>query len=171
LNKVVITQDRKQQHKDKRNMQKEIEKLKKTRIYLLDLIKDLSVEQLNEVPYGFNNNIIWNLGHLIVSQQGLCYLRAGIKPIIDEKYFTNYKPQTKPETPIDKVEVEKIKDLFIAVLDKLESDYNENIFTNYGTFTTPYGVELTNIDDALNFILFHEGLHTGYIMAMKHLLK
>jgi len=50
-------------------MKKEIERLKKTRIFLLDLIKDLTTEQLNEIPKGFNNNIIWNLGHLIASQQ------------------------------------------------------------------------------------------------------
>ncbi|WP_020603707.1 DinB family protein [Spirosoma spitsbergense] len=152
-------------------MNREIERLKNTRTYLLDLIKDLSAEQLNEIPLGFNNNIIWNLGHLIVSQQGLCYLRAGLKPIVDEQYFTDYKPQTKPNSPIQADEINTIKTLFLSVLDKLETDYNQSAFSNYGTFTTPYGVEITNIDEAINFILFHEGLHTGYIMAMKRLLK
>jgi hypothetical protein len=152
-------------------MKREIERLKKTRTYLLDLIKDLSVEQLNEIPLGFNNNVIWNLGHLIVSQQGLCYLRAGLKPVVDEQYFTDYKPQTKPNFPIQEDEINRIKTLFLSILDKLETDYDQNSFSNYGTFTTPYGVEITNIDDAINFMLFHEGLHTGYIMAMKRLLK
>ncbi|MFH6943512.1 DinB family protein [Flavobacterium aquidurense] len=152
-------------------MQTEIEKLRKTRLYVLDLIKDLSIKQLNEIPDGFNNNIIWNIGHLIAVQQGLCYVLGGVKPVLNEKYLTNYNSGSKPEFFIDNDEVEKIIELFITVLDKLETDYNENIFTNYSTFTTPYGIELKNIDDALIFTLFHEGLHTGYILAMKHLLK
>ena len=152
-------------------MNKAIESLKKTRLHLLELIKDLSVEQLNEIPIGYNNNVIWNLGHLIVSQQALCYMRANVKPRVDDKYFTNFKPGTKPEFPIDEDDVLEIKGLLISVLDQLEADYNENLFANYGTFTTVFGVELTNIDDALNFVLFHDGLHTGYIMAMKHMLR
>ncbi|MFH6943510.1 DinB family protein [Flavobacterium aquidurense] len=152
-------------------MQTEIEKLKKTRLYVLDLIKDLSIEQLNEIPTGFNNNIIWNLGHLIVTQQGLCYLNVGIKPVVEEKYFIHYKSGSKPECSIDKGDVEKIKDLFIIAIDKMEADYKENIFKNYNTIITPQGMELTSIDDALKLNLYHEGLHTGYIMAMKHLLK
>ena len=152
-------------------MKKELQSIKNTRKYLLDLIKDLSTDQLNEIPQGFNNNIIWNLGHLIASQQGLCYLRSGIKPLAEEKYFTHYKPQTKPEIPVDKQEIEDLKELLIGLIDKLEMDYNQNVFINYGSFRTAYGVEITNIDDAINFILFHEGLHTGYIMAMKHLIK
>jgi hypothetical protein len=152
-------------------MKIEIERLKKTRTYLVDLIKDLSAEQLNEIPLGFNNNVIWNLGHLIVSLQALCYLRAGLKPVVDEQYFTDYKPQTRPTNFIQEDEINKIKTLFLSVVDKLETDYNESSFSNYGTFTTPYGVEITNIDEAIDFILFHEGLHTGYIMAMKRLLK
>lgn len=152
-------------------MKKEIEQLKKTRIYLLDLLKELSAEQLNEIPLGFNNNIIWNLGHLIVSQQALCYLRASLKPAVDEQYFNDYKPQTKPNLPIEEAEIKRIKTLFLSVLDKLEIDYDQGAFANYITFTTPYGVEITNIDDAIKFIPFHEGLHIGYIMAMKRLLK
>jgi hypothetical protein len=152
-------------------MKIEIERLKKTRTYLVDLIKDLSAEQLNEIPLGFNNNVIWNLGHLIVSLQALCYLRAGLKPVVDEQYFTDYKPQTRPTNFIQEDEINKIKTLFLSVVDKLETDYNESSFSNYGTFTTPYGVEITNIDEAIDFMLFHEGLHTGYIMAMKRLLK
>ncbi|MFH6943511.1 DinB family protein [Flavobacterium aquidurense] len=152
-------------------MQTEIEKLRMTRLHVLDLIKDLSIEQLNEVPEGFNNNIIWNLGHLMTAQQGLCYLQAGLNAVVDEKYFIDYKPESKPESFIDSTDVKKIKEVFISVLDKLETDYDQNIFKNYSPFTTPYGIELTKIDDVLTFILYHEGLHTGYIMAMKHLLK
>jgi len=58
-------------------MNKGIDGIRRTRTYLLDFIKDLSVEQLNEIPGRLNNNIIWNLGHTLVTQQHLCYIRSG----------------------------------------------------------------------------------------------
>ena len=68
-------------------MTKSIEIIKKPRLALFELIKDLSIEQLNQVPPGFNNNIIWNMGHLIAAQQGICYRRAGTDMIVSEDYY------------------------------------------------------------------------------------
>lgn len=59
-------------------MVKQFDILRKTRQYVLELIANLSMEQLNEVPAGFTNNIVWNLGHMLASQQGVCYLRGGL---------------------------------------------------------------------------------------------
>ena len=46
-------------------MRKEIDILRKARLKMLEKINELSLEQLNKVPEGFNNNIIWNMGRLI----------------------------------------------------------------------------------------------------------
>jgi len=150
---------------------KQIEILKKTRKYILELINDLSIEELNEIPAGFNNNIIWNLGHMLASQQGVCYKRAGLNLVIEEKYFLDYKPETKPGHFIDAEQANEIKNLFLPAIDKLEEDYNNNVFANYPPWTNRYGVEHKNIEDTINFLLFHEGLHLGYIMALKRILK
>jgi hypothetical protein len=151
-------------------MKQEIDSIHKTRRHLLELVKDLSIDQLNEIPHGFNNNIVWNLGHLVAAQQGLCYLRAGIQPVVDEKFLAMYKPGSKPERGIDAGEVEMIRELMFSSLQRFETDYNNNLFAGYNTFTTRYGVEISNIDEALEFILFHEGLHTGYVMALKRVV-
>jgi hypothetical protein len=137
---------------------------------ILDIIKDYSVEQLNTIPAGFSNNIIWNLGHMIASQQGICYKRAGLDTRISELFFNTYKPGTKPQGFVDASGVEEIKQLLFTTLEQLETDYAAGIFSNYGAFVTRYGVELTNIDDALGFIPFHEGLHIGYIMSLRKLV-
>jgi len=34
-------------------------------------LKSFSLEQLNTVPEGFNNNIIWNVTHALVTQQSI----------------------------------------------------------------------------------------------------
>lgn len=152
-------------------MNRQIERIKKIRAFLIDSISDLSVDTLNEIPSGFNNNIIWNLGHLIAAQQGACYIRAGVKPAVDEKYVTLYKSGTKPDQYVTGNEAEIIKELLISSLDLLETDYQNNVFANYPSWVTRYGAELSNIDDALQFLLFHEGLHSGSIIALKKLVK
>ena len=58
-----------------------------------------------------------------------------------------------------------------TTLDKLAEDYNNDAFANYKSWTTRYGVEINNIDDIINFLSFHDGLHTGYIMALKRCVK
>ena len=37
---------------------------------LLGYFDKFNLEQLNTIPKGFNNNLIWNLGHIMVVQQG-----------------------------------------------------------------------------------------------------
>jgi hypothetical protein len=148
-------------------MTERIEIIKLPRISLLNLIKDLTIEQLNKVPEGFNNNIIWNLGHIVVAQQNICYKRAGLTPVIDESLFALYKPESKPEKFIDAAELETIKELFISTIDRLETDLENNIFTNYTPWITRYNFEMKSINDAVAFLPFHEGLHAGYIMALK----
>lgn len=152
-------------------MNKKIDRIKKIRLFLLDLVHDLTLNQLNKIPLGFSNNIIWNLGHLIAAQQGVCYARAVAKPVVDEKYILAYKPGTKPEQHVDAKEVEIIKSIFLSSLDQLEIDYQNKEFTNYSTWSTRYGTQLTNIDDAIEFLMYHEGLHAGAVIALKRLVN
>ncbi|OLY90797.1 DinB superfamily protein [Cnuella takakiae] len=152
-------------------MQSQIENVKRTRIFLLDLVKDLTVAELNEVPEGFNNNIIWNLGHLVWAQQGICYLRAGMEPKVDASLLTPFRSGTKPEGLIDEPAIAVIKQALLSTIDQLEQDYAASIWQQYTAWTTRYGVELKSIEDALNFLLYHEGMHAGYIMALKRIVK
>lgn len=43
--------------------------LRHIRTSVLNLIESLTLKQINEIPAGFNNNIIWNLGHLVATDQ------------------------------------------------------------------------------------------------------
>lgn len=152
-------------------MEKQFEIIKSTRKYLLSFTADLSIDELNRIPPTFNNNIIWNLAHLISAQQNVCYARTGLDVVIDQTLFTAYKPDTKPSGYVDAEQVSTIKDLFISTIDKLESDYHNNVFRNYNAWTNRYGVTHNTIEDTINFLIFHEGLHVGYIMPLKRLVK
>ncbi|WAC00870.1 DinB family protein [Lacinutrix neustonica] len=47
-------------------------------------LEELSLAQLNAIPNGFNNNVIWNIGHCIVTEQILVYKLSGLKPHVSE---------------------------------------------------------------------------------------
>ncbi len=152
---------------NQKDMQKKIESLKKTRKKLLELVDDLSVAEMNQIPQGFVNNVAWNLGHMVASQQGICYRRAGLPMHLPDAFFAAYKPDTKPEGFIGSEQIDNIKMLLAALPNRFEQDYNDDVFSGYVPWVNRYDVELRNIDDAMNFVLFHEGLHLGYIMALK----
>ena len=152
-------------------MNTQIDIIKQPRLQVLNIIEDLTLDQLNYIPTGFNNNILWNLGHMVAAQQGICYLRAGLPLRIDESFPLTYKPGTKPEELYTADDLTLIKKLFFFTLDQLEADLNTNMFNNYTPFVTRYGYEITSIDDAVSFLPFHEGLHIGTVIALKKIVQ
>ena len=149
------------------SMEKQFEIIRKTRNFLLSIVEGLSLEQVNKIPEGFNNNIAWNLGHVIAAQQGVCYLRAGLPMIIDGELFKKFKPESKPELPASPEEINQLKTLLFSTIDVLEEDYKTGKFSAYVPWTTRYGVQINTIEDAISFLSFHDGLHVGYTMALR----
>jgi hypothetical protein len=152
-------------------MKDTISKFREIRTNLLNLVEGYSLEQLNKVPAGFNNNIAWNMAHLVAAQQSVCYVRSGLPMKVDQAYFDLYKPETKPERDITPSEFETIKRLLFETLDQLEADYDRKIFGGFTPFKTRTGVQLNSIDDAITFLLFHDGIHTGVVMSLRKLVK
>lgn len=154
-------------------MNSKLDKIKNFRLYLLSQIENLSADQLNYIPSGYNNNIIWNLAHLVAAQQNLCYVRAGLPVAVEDKYFTPYMPGTKPEEFVNEDDVKSIKELLIKSMDAWQSDLDKNKFVNYSPsvmIPKVYGFEVSNIEDAMEYLLYHDGYHAGYILSLKHLL-
>ena len=151
-------------------MSKAINIMREPRTTVIEGLKQLSIEQLNHIPVGFNNNIIWNLGHMVSAQQGICYKRAGLDTVVGDDFFMTYRPGTKPEGFYGADEFEKICTLLSTTIDQLETDLQTSKFSNYTPVVTRYGVEIASIDDAMGFLPFHEGLHIGAIVALKKLV-
>jgi len=147
-----------------------ITQIKNTRIFIIELVKDLSTEQLNKIPTGFNNNIIWNIAHLTAAQQNMCYVRSGLTITVKEEHFSPFLSGTKPEKFIEQKEIESIFIALINSMDRLADDYTNGIFKQFDPWDKRYGMKLNSIEDAINFVPFHEGMHIGYIMALKKLV-
>ena len=140
----------------------------KTRGFYKSFLDNLSLEDLNKIPKGFKNNIIWNIGHIVVTEQLLLYRLSGLPTMVSEEMIEKYKKDTKPEGVVTQAEVDEITELLFSTIKKTQEDYNNNKFVNYQEYTvSTTGSTLKNIDDAINFALFHEGMHLGYILALK----
>ncbi len=151
-------------------MEKQFEILKANRLIILKVIENLSLEQLNKIPEGFRNNIAWNVAHLAVIQQLLCYKLSGLKITVSEEMVEKYQKGTSPKSDMTQQELETIKTLFLTQVDTFKEDYNNNVFKTYNSYPTSANVILNNISDAIEFNNFHEGIHLGYILALKNLV-
>jgi hypothetical protein len=152
-------------------MQQQLEIIRKTRAAFIYLCKNLSMEQMNYIPEGFNNNIIWNFGHIIVTQQGLCYGLAGVPQKVDKSLSAKYKKGTKPEGIVTEAEYLELQALSVSLMDEFEKDYEAGLFSQYSPYMTSLNVELDSIEKATAFNAFHEGLHFGVMLALKNLAK
>jgi hypothetical protein len=139
----------------------------KSREILLQYLENYTPEQLNKVPAGFNNNLIWNLVHIVVVQQMLVYNLSGLPMMVSQELIDKYKRGTKPETDVTAEEIEAIKKLLFDTVAKTERDYANGLFKNYQSFTTMTGFQIMTIEDAINFNNYHEGVHTGAMMAIR----
>ena len=143
-----------------------LELLHTTRRNFTDILEAHSLEAINKVPDGFNNNIIWNFGHVIASQQRLCYKLSGLEMYMKEELAAKYVKGTKPEGFITHTEVNELKLLAEELPQKMLADFEEGKFTNFKEYPTSYGYILHNIEEAVTFNNIHEALHLGYAMAL-----
>ncbi len=133
----------------------------------LNFFDNYSLDQLNSIPNGFNNNLIWNIGHIIVAQQSLVYRGSNQPMYISDDFSNLYKPGTRPTRAISEIEVNELKELLISLVTKTEEDFKKGIFKTYNERSTSTGFTLASIRDAIQFNNYHEGLHLGYMMSIK----
>ncbi len=154
-------------------MEKTIEIIKACRNKWLSMLTDFTKEELNYIPAGFNNNLIWQLGHVIVSQQLLCYRLSGNAFLIDEGLIDLYKNGSKPEKEVTEHEISNLKAYLINTINQLEFDMQQAKFNNFTPYTisTYPGLVLQNINDVVQFIVSHDALHYGCSLTLKKLVK
>lgn len=131
------------------------------------LLEQFDHASLVRIPQGFNNNIIWNFGHNIITQQMLCYRLSGLDMHIDEPLMQTYRKGSKPDGNTSPEEVALLKNLATSTLAHLKEDIENERFKTFNAYPTSYGVTLNNFEEALRFNLLHENLHLGYAMALR----
>lgn len=139
----------------------------KNRAIFKQFLETFTLEQLNKVPNGYSNNIFWNIAHTVVTQQLLVYKFSGLPMVVSDALVEAYKKGTKTERAVSQAEVDEIKDLLFSTIEKTEEDYKNGVFKSYQEYTVSTKSTLKSAADAIVFNSFHEGIHLGYILALK----
>jgi len=137
---------------------------------LCAIIAQTSKEDLLKIPEPFRNNIWWNIAHVVVTQQLLMYKLSGTAMLIPDALVAKFKKGTVPDGTATEEEIATVTALATSTIEQAIKDYDAGVFANYSEYTTSANVTLKNIDDAIGFNLFHEGIHFGSILALKKML-
>ncbi len=134
---------------------------------LQQFLENHTLEQLNKIPPGFNNNLMWNIGHIITIQQLLVYKLSNLPMMIADDFAAKYQKGTRPERDLSQDEVDEIKSLLFITIDQTQHYYINRIFETYHPFSNNLGFALRNIEDAIAFNYYHEAMHTGMMMSIR----
>jgi hypothetical protein len=135
-----------------------------------NFLDNYSLEQLNTIPPGMSNNLIWNIGHVIVSQQKLVYALSGLPMHIPDSLFEKYQNGSRPDGKTTQAEVDEIKKLLSEMVEKTKSDFEEGVFKEFHPYQTKTGFHLGTWKEAMEFNNYHEGIHLGIMLQIKKFL-
>lgn len=148
-------------------MQDTFEVNRTTRKWVNQFLENHTLEQLNKIPEGFSNNLIWNIGHIVVTQQLLVYKLSGLPIVVSDEMVEKYRKGTKPEQDASQEEVDVLKSLLFKTVEQAEADYKNGVFVNYQEYPTSTGFVLQSAKGAIEFNNMHEGVHIGIMMNIK----
>ena len=144
---------------------------KNIRKQFLYFIEHYTLEQLNTIPQGFSNNIIWNIGHCIATQQSLIYKLSGLPMHVSDAFIDTYRNGTVPTGKTTQEEVDYIKSILFSTIVQTQEDFSKNSFITFHEYTTKRtGFTMENATQAAEFNNFHEGIHLGIILQIRKFL-
>jgi hypothetical protein len=126
------------------------------------------------MPNGFNNTLRWNIGHVLTSTDR-CFVIADLTSQVPPNYKELFLTGTSPKTWT--IDVPSLQDL-MSQLEQQKAAIQETFSNSLDKkMETPLklklyeGYELNSIGELLNFFVFHEAMHNGYINAMKRAIN
>ena len=118
----------------------------------LKFLETYTLAKLNKIPYGFSNNIIWNAGHVIVSQQKLIYTLSRLPVSISEAMIEKYQNGSRPDGKATQEDLNKIKKLLFSTVAQTKTDFANGLFKKYTEFQTKTELHLGMTMNSKKFI-------------------
>ena len=147
-----------------------LDTLAKTRQSLVAITDALEDEARLRVPDGFKNHILWNLAHVVVTQQLLVYGLSGLPLHVPDEWIQAYRKGTSATTGESVASYDEVRQAALELPPTTRADLEAGRFETFRSYTTTPGVVLESVHDADRFNLYHEGLHLGTILALRKLV-
>jgi len=148
-------------------MKSELKLLQTSISNVASIVEALSVEQLNKIPEGFSNNVIWNIAHLTVTQKLLIYGLSGNDLGLPSAFVEKYRKGSSPNEIVSEAGCKAIIEQFKNQLAGLQQDLEKGIFKEYKEYPTSYNFTIKSLEDAICFNNLHYGLHVSTLLKLK----
>ncbi|MFD0675769.1 MULTISPECIES: DinB family protein [unclassified Paenibacillus] len=145
---------------------------KETLFLQLDLVRERTLQQLDltseetadVMPPGYRNTLRWNLGHILTVQENLVFKLCGEPFSLPDEYPGLFNNGTKPadwqtEPPTLELIKQQLAEQTERIKDKLSLRLDEMLPQPFKGIDTVGGM--------IGFSLYHEGVHTGYMMSLR----
>jgi hypothetical protein len=138
--------------------------LESYRSYIMGVVENVSNEEAELVPKGFNNNIRWNLGHIYLDQylwiEAVTKEKVGVPEQFNFWFGFGSSPRDfTAETP----SVEELKAFLIDQPRKIKEEYGDRLEEEF----EPTEMGMYTIEQVLIRTIFHEGMHLQSILDLK----
>jgi len=145
--------------------------LERNRANIYGILKRFTPEQLNHIPDGFSNNLIWNAAHLLVTQQLLVHSLSGSEVLVSQDWIKRFRKGTRPEGEVSREEVYQLMEALLEVPDKSRKMVQQGSMSDsYQAYETSFGTTLHSLEEAIPFNNIHEGMHFGTILALRKMV-
>lgn len=142
-----------------------LKQIARTRPIIAKTLEDVSSEACAIIPEGFNNNIHWQLGHILVT--GDFFFLKG-NEVAPAEFGAFFGPRTKPaDWSGDVPSVETVLDLLQKQADAIQA-------VDVSTFDTKLEAPILGNETIGEFAAmgaFHESFHVGQIHALKRVVS
>lgn len=135
---------------------------------ILKYAENVSEEAKMTIPEGFNNNLHWNLGHILAVSDRVVYGLSGREPVLPAAYKTYFAPGTRPsewqgEPPAWDELIEELRQLPQRFRDSFAGKQNEPLAD------TNNFAKAETLGDLLMLNVSHMNQHAGFMNALARL--
>lgn len=137
------------------------------RKWTVDYLKTIPNEIANEIPAGYNNNILWNAGHILVGWDNTVYPVIGEARRLDSSYHLMFPSGSSPK------EWAGNPPSLNEIVELLESQISNMEVACKGKVQTPLKQPFLGMETLEEMILFHmnhENFHMGIVKGMRQTL-
>ncbi|MEO7214749.1 DinB family protein [Mucilaginibacter sp.] len=139
-----------------------LDKLEEERKLLLERTKDLTVDQYNIISPGFNNNIIWNMGHILVVSESLLYENSPYQRPEHEFLTSNFQRGSRPDDIIKEDEI---------LLIRHSLQQTAQFYKKCTGMNRPEDEIASVSNEVMQFLLFHENMHYRTIARLSEIVR
>ena len=89
---------------------------------------------------------------------------------VPDEWVAAFAKGSKPERDFTAEEVKAIDAALFSTYEKFEADLAQGRFAAIKPYTTSTNMVLDSVETTQNFILFHDGIHLGSVLALAKLV-